>query len=187
MPPFCISRTHSPASFRASRPGTAAHGRFRALFVLSTRKTKSRRPPVCGRALLRSDNRVTVKHRGRSLANSDTCCQWQRLSFICRGDLRRQRFEKRQRSQRINRAAVPTKQSSPPAEKCGVCIGATVPSQAEMAEKSTIQGYPSESLAALLRSHPSLLDDAKIFRTLVLHKILELGDRHRRDDGACRL
>src|SRR5262249_13607486 len=103
---------------------------FRALFVLSTRKTKSRRPPVCGRALLRSDNRVTVKHRGHSLANSDRCCQWQRLSFICRGDLRRQRFEKSQRSQRINRPAVPTKRSSPPAEKCGVCIGATVPSQA---------------------------------------------------------
>jgi hypothetical protein len=31
--------------------------------------------------------------------------------------------------------AVPSKQSSPPAEKCGVCIGVTPASQAEMAEK----------------------------------------------------
>ena len=39
----------------------------------------------------------------------------------------------------------------------------------------------------LLRSHAGLLDDPKIFRTLVLNKILELGDRHRRDNGARRL
>src|SRR5512143_412703 len=37
-----------------------------------------------------------------------------------------------QRSQRVNRVAVPSKQSSPPAEKCGVCIGVTRPSQAEI-------------------------------------------------------
>jgi hypothetical protein len=32
-----------------------------------------------------------------------------------------------------------------------------------------------------------LFDDPQVFRTFVLHKILELGDRHRGDDGARRL
>src|SRR5262245_27321467 len=50
-----------------------------------TRKTKSRHPPNCGRALFRSDGRVAVKHRARSLSKSDRCCQKQRLSFIRRG------------------------------------------------------------------------------------------------------
>ena len=34
---------------------------------------------------------------------------------------------------------------------------------------------------------PVCLDDPQVFRTLVLHKILELSDRHRRDDGTRRL
>ncbi len=35
----------------------------------------------------------------------------------------------------------------------------------------------------LLRGHAGLLDDAQILCALALHKLLELGDRHRRYDG----
>ena len=132
-PPLCISGGHHP---RPLPCGLIAPAFPR---VFPTRKTKSRHPPKCGRALFRSDGHTAVKHRDRSLLKSDRCCQRQRLSFIRRGDARL-RMRKTQRSQRISRAAVPSKRSSPPAEKCGVCIGATPLSQAKTPEKSTIWG-----------------------------------------------
>src|SRR6185312_16788735 len=77
----------SSASYRAYRPGIAVRASMAHVTsrVFPTRKTKSRHPPNCGRALFRSDGRVAVKHRGRSLSKSDRCCQRQRLSFIRRG------------------------------------------------------------------------------------------------------
>jgi len=107
--------------------------------LCSTRKTKSRHPPNCGRALFRSDDHAAVRHRGRSLLESHNGCQRQRLSFIRRGDCANQASRKTQRSQRISWAAVPSKRSSPPAEKSGVCIGETPLSQAKMPETSRIQ------------------------------------------------
>jgi hypothetical protein len=88
-PSFSLVRTSpSSASYRAYRPGIAVRASMAArnlARVFPTRKTKSRHPPNCGRALFRSDGRVAVKHRGRSLSKSDRCCQRQRLSFIRRG------------------------------------------------------------------------------------------------------
>src|SRR5262249_6806227 len=106
-------------------------------------------------------------------------------SFIRRGLVPDSPFEKTQHSQAVIRAAVPSKQSSPPAEKCGVCIGATPPSQAEMAEKPGIRALlaPNTSCRSqLLPRTAGFPDDIKIFRALTLHKRLELCDRHRRHD-----
>src|SRR5262245_7098057 len=85
--PLCIylADKNSSASFRACRPALRTQVSAGAVCTFSTRKTKSRHPPDCGRALLRSDSRAAVKHRGCSLAISDRCCQRQRLSFIRRG------------------------------------------------------------------------------------------------------
>src|SRR4029079_4475153 len=87
--PRSIFRRTSPlsASYRAYRPGIAVRASMAHVTsrVFPTRKTKSLHPPNCGRALFRSDGRVAVKHRGRSLSKSDRCCQRQRLSFIRRG------------------------------------------------------------------------------------------------------
>src|SRR4249919_2210437 len=68
--------------------------------------------------------------------------------------MRQPSFEKTQHSQRISRAAVPNKRSSPPAVKCGVCIGVTQLSQAEMAEKSTIRGLSAPYLTCTARTVP---------------------------------
>src|SRR5689334_1962408 len=107
--------------------------------------------------------------------------------------MRQPSFEKTQHSQRISRAAVPSKRSSPPAEKCGVCIGATPLSQAEMAGKSRVRALRDPNTASswhldmnLLRSDACLLDNAQVFRTLAVHKFLELHDRHGRDNRPSR-
>ena len=93
-------------------------------------------------------------------------------------------FEKTQRSQRVDRAAVPSKQSSPPAEKCGVCIGATPASQAEMAENASVRGlrqpnssYSAADLLSLVQCNARFLDDIEVFRTLAAYKRPE--PRHR--------
>jgi hypothetical protein len=122
---FSLRTSHPSASFRACGPGIPAR-------LCSTRKTKSRHPPNCGRALFRSDDHAAVRQRGRSLLESDNGCQRQRLSFIRRGDCANQASRKTQHSQRISWAAVPSKRSSPPAEKSGVCIGEAPLSQAKM-------------------------------------------------------
>src|SRR5665213_553717 len=53
--------------------------------------------------------------------------------------MRRPSFEKAKQSQRVSRAAVPSKRSSPPAVKCRVCIGPTRSSQGEKGRK--IEGF----------------------------------------------
>jgi hypothetical protein len=95
--PLHLSRTSpSSASFRVCRPGIRAREYPLPSFArFPTRKTKSRHPPKCGRALFRSDSHTAVKHRGRSLLKSDRCCQRQRLSFIRRGDAPAKLREKR--------------------------------------------------------------------------------------------
>ena len=137
------NRSRRPSASRAdNHPRPLRFGLVAPAFprVFPTRKTKSRHPPKCGRALFRSDGHTAVKHRDRSVLKSDRCCQRQRLSFIRRGDAR-PRLRKTKRSQRISRAAVPSKRSSPPAEKCGVCIGATPLSQAKTPENRGFGGF----------------------------------------------
>src|SRR3974390_475581 len=71
-----------------------------------------------------------------AIASPDKCCQRQRLSFIGRGVCAGRGLGIQNKSQRLGRAAVPNRRSSPPAEKCGVCIGASRLSQGEKPGKS---------------------------------------------------
>jgi len=87
-PSFNFVRTsHSSASYRAYRPGIGRARNYRARNLARLSHAQNEIAPSAnrGRALFRSDGRVAVKHRGRSLSKSDRCCQRQRLSFIRRG------------------------------------------------------------------------------------------------------
>ncbi len=138
-----ISRDRRPA---AARPGPKA--RMRQARGFPTRKGKSRHPLHSRRRSFRFGRPSSVKARGRS-PQSDSGCQRQRLSFIPRGVCAGAVLKKRMSFQKLAGRAVPSKRSSPPAEKCRVCIGAIPLSQGANARKARFDGVSCAPALAL--------------------------------------